>query len=94
MCEKAPEKFARFAVNVWAVPAEGMAESELAMAGVDALTEFIRKCGLPTRLGELRIKGTLTGDILREIADSCNLIRTGQAQVSRDEIFDILSSSL
>lgn len=64
------------------------------MAGVDALKDFIVECGLPTRLGELRMNGVLTEDILRAIAGSCNLIQTGQVQVSREEILDVLCGVL
>ena len=60
----------------------------------DDLAEFIKVCGLPTRLGELRMNGVLTEDILRAIADSCNLIQSGQAQVSREEILDVLRGVL
>lgn len=94
ICEKAPEKFARFAANVWNIPSQGKTNQELAVAGVDALAEFIKECGLPTRLGELGMKGVLTEDTLPAIADSCNLIQTGQAQVNREEILDILRGVL
>lgn len=94
MCEKAPEKFARFAVNVWGISSQGKTARELAVAGVDALAAFIRECGLPTRLGELGMKGVLTEDTLRAIADSCNLIQTGQAQLNREEILDVLHGVL
>ncbi len=60
----------------------------------DDLAEFIKVCGLPTRLGELRMKGALTEDILRAIAGSCNLIQSGQAQVNREEILDVLRGVL
>lgn len=36
----------------------------------------------------------LTPGTLKEIADSCNLIQTGQAQVDRAEIFEILKNYL
>nr|WP_325185115.1 iron-containing alcohol dehydrogenase [uncultured Oscillibacter sp.] len=98
VCEKALEKFARLAVNVWGVSGEGKTERELALAGVEALADFIAKCGLPLRLRDLRMKGEpeklLTDSVLREISDSCNLIQTGQAGVSHDEIFEILKECL
>lgn len=98
MCEKAPEKFARFAANVWGISGEGRTEQELAAAGVEALAEFIVKCGLPVRLRDLRMKEEpeklLTDSMLREISDSCNLIQTGQAQLTHEELFEILVKSL
>lgn len=71
-------------------------ERELALAGVEALADFIQECGLPTRLGELTAwmnsVQLLTSGTLKEIADSCNLIQTGQAQLNHTEIFEILKS--
>lgn len=65
---------------------------------MEALAEFIQKCGLPTRLSDLRIKDELekllTDAMLREISDSCNLIQTGQAQLTHEELFEILVKSL
>lgn len=98
MCEKAPEKFARFAVNVWNISGQGKTERELALAGVDALADFIQECGLPVRLSELYMKvdaaKLLTSGILREIADSSNLIGTGYASVNHEELFQILKECL
>lgn len=98
MCEKAPEKFARFAVNVWGISGEGKAEGELAAEGVGALEAFIQECGLPARLSELYMKvdapKLLTSGMLREIADSSSLIGTGYVSVSHEEIFQILKKCL
>lgn len=61
---------------------------------MEALAAFIRECGLPVRLRDLRMREEpeklLTESVLRGISDSCNLIQTGQAGVGRDEIFEIL----
>lgn len=98
MCEKAPEKFTRFAVNVWEIPSQGKTERELAAAGVDALKAFIQECGLPARLSELYMKvdatKLLTSGMLKEIADSSSLIGTGYAPVSHEEIFQFLKECL
>ena len=54
------------------------------------------KCGLP--LSGLRMKDEpaklLADAMLREISDSCNLIQTGQAQLSHNDILEILKESL
>lgn len=98
MCQKAPEKFARFAVNVRGISDEGKAERKLSMAGVEAPADFIVKCGLPVRLRDLLMKDEpqklLTASMLREIPDSCNLLQTGQAGVSHDEILEILKKCI
>lgn len=45
VCGAGAKKFARFAVRVWNIPAEGRTEEELARAGVEALADFIREIG-------------------------------------------------
>ena len=94
----APAKFARFAVNVWGVSPENKSEEELAAAGVEALADFIKECGLPTRLRDLRMKDEpaklLTPELLKEIADSCNTFPNGYKQLTHEEIYDILAECL
>lgn len=95
---KAPAKFARFAVNVWGIPRDGRTEEELASAGVSALTGFIKECGLPTHLKELRMKADaeqlLTPALLKTVADSCNLIQTSYVVLSHEDIYSILTECL
>ena len=78
----AEEKFTRFAKEVFA--------ADTAEAGVDALAEFIKECGLPTKMSELKSKVEITPEILRKVADTCNVIKCGPRELSRDEIYDIL----
>lgn len=82
----APEKFARFGKEVFQV--------EDARESVDALAAFIRECGLPTRLSELRSTVTIDAALLREVADSCNIIQSNPHTLSKDEIYDILCECL
>ena len=76
------EKFARFAKEVF--------DADTAEAGVEALSDFIRACGLPTKMGELKSKVEITPEILRKVADTCNVTKCGPRELSRDEIYDIL----
>ena len=78
----AEEKFTRFAKEVFG--------ADTAEAGVDALAEFIKECGLPTKMSELKSKVEITPEILRKVADTCNVIKCGPRELSRDEIYDIL----
>lgn len=78
----AEEKFIRFAKEVFG--------ADTAEAGVDALAEFIKECGLPTKMSELKSKVEITPEILRKVADTCNVIKCGPRELSRDEIYDIL----
>lgn len=80
-------KFARFAENVWNISPEGKSDEELARAGVEALANFIKEIGLPTTLREL---GITQKDILKDVADSCNLSMGSYKKMSHEEIMEIL----
>ena len=82
----APEKFARLGRVVF--------EVEGAEAAVDALAAFIRECGLPTRLGQLKSKVEITPELLRQVADSVNLLPNGPRQLTHDEVYEILKECL
>lgn len=78
----APEKFTRFAKEVFGV--------DSAEAGLDALESFIKECGLPTRMNQLKSTVEITSEILRQVADTCNIIKTGPRELDREEIYQIL----
>lgn len=82
----AEEKFTRFAKVVF--------EADTAEAGIQALSDFIKECGLPVKMGELKSKVEITPDILRKVADSCNIIKCNPRELSRDEIYEILLECL
>ncbi|MEY8310070.1 iron-containing alcohol dehydrogenase [Erysipelotrichaceae bacterium 51-3] len=82
----APEKFERFAKEVF--------DKETAKEGLDALEDLIQACHLPTKLNELRSNATITPELLRQVADSTNLIQTGPRKLTHDEIYDILMECL
>lgn len=78
----APEKFARLAREVFQV--------DTAEAGIEVLAAFIRECGLPANMKELKSRVAITPEILRKVADSCNIIKCNPRQLSRDEIYELL----
>lgn len=78
----AEEKFQRFGKEVFGV--------DSAQAGVEALADFIKECGLPTKMGELKSKVEITPEILRNVADTCNVIKCNPRELNRDEIYDLL----
>lgn len=90
----AVSKFARFARSVWGISDQGRSEEELAQAGIQALSDFIVECGLPTRLSQLRSKTEITPELLRQVADSTNLLPNGPRQLTHDEINDLLIECL
>ena len=80
------EKFRKFAVNVWGIPADGKSDEEIAGAGVEALADFIKEIGMPTTLKELGIDETVD---LKEIADSCAVVPGSYKKMTHEEILEI-----
>ena len=78
----AEEKLTRFSKVVFDV--------DTAEEGVDALENFIKKCGLPLKMSQLQSKAKITPEVLRNVADTCNIIKCNPRELSRDEIYDIL----
>ncbi len=78
-------KFVRFATNVWGISDESRDEDALAMAGITALSEFIKEVGLPTTLKELGVKK----EQLKEIADSCGISQGSYKVMTHEEILQI-----
>ena len=78
----APEKFARRGKVVFG--------GEGAEAAVDALAAFIQECGLPVRLSQLKSRVEITPDLLRQVANSVNLLPNGPRQLTRGEVYSIL----
>ena len=79
-------KFTRFAREVFG--------ADSAEAGIDALSAFIKECGLPTKMGELKSRVEITPELLRQVADTSNIIKCNPRELSRDEIYDILCECL
>ena len=91
-------KFVRFAKNVWDVPAEGKTDIRLALAGIDALAAFIKECGLPSRLTELKMKARpeelLSDRALEEIAYSTTILPGSYKRMTGGEIYEILKECM
>lgn len=84
--DDAREKFTRFAKLVF--------DAETAETGLTALGDFIKECGLPTKMSQLKSKVDITPDVLRQVADTSNVIKTGPRELSREEIYEILTECL
>ena len=78
----AQAKFTRFGKEVFGV--------DTAEKGLNALTDFIKECGLPTKLTELTSKVEITPELLHQVADTCNVIKSNPRELSREEIYEIL----
>lgn len=81
-------KFARFAENVWEIPRDGRSDEALALAGLDALEDFIREIGLPTTLRDL---GIADKAMLKEIACSCGISAGSYRRMTHEEIQEIFN---
>lgn len=80
-------KFIRFARNVWNIPTEGKTSDEVALSGIQALEDFIKKIELPTTLREL---GMNNKDMLPDIAASTNVAPGSYGNMSKNAILEIL----
>lgn len=80
--KNAPDKFTRFANVVFG--------ADTAENSVEALAAFIKECGLPTKISELKSRTEVTSDILRKVADTCNIIKCNPRELTHDEIYKIL----
>lgn len=79
-------KFVRFAEHVWGIGTEGKTEEETALAGIEALADFIKEIGLPTTLKEL---GVTDKSVLKEIADTCGISAGSYKKMTPEEILEI-----
>lgn len=78
----AEEKLTRFAKVVF--------DANTAESGIEALENFIQKCGLPTKMGQLQSKVEITPEVLKSVADTCNIIQSNPRTLEREEIYEIL----
>lgn len=79
-------KFKRFAVEVWGIDPAGKTDEEIALAGIDALGNFILEIGLPTTLRDLGINEETD---LKAIADSCACVPGAYKVMTHEEILEI-----
>lgn len=80
-------KFVRFAKNVWDVSDENLTDEEIALAGIEKLSEFIKEMGIPTTLREVGA----TEDMLEKIANS-TVWGGGYKELNEKDILEILKT--
>lgn len=79
-------KFARFAREVWYIDETNKTEEELALAGIEALSNFIKDSHMVTKLRDLGA----TKEMLPLIANSCDIETSGYKILTKEEILSIL----
>lgn len=86
VCDYGLDKFVRFAKNVWHIDGTGKTKKETALAGIDALEQFAKECGIVIRLRDLGA----SMDMLPLIAKSTVILDGGYKKLSVNEILEIL----
>ncbi|CCX47277.1 putative NADH-dependent butanol dehydrogenase A [Bacteroides sp. CAG:927] len=84
------KKFARFATNVWNIPATNKSEEQLANEGLDALYEWMIELGVTTKVSALGV----TEDMLNSIVNAAFILDGGFKTLTRKDVISILRESL
>lgn len=90
ICQYAPEKFARFAINVWGVNPEGKTSKEIAHEGLCRMEKYMIELGLVMNIGTLGV----TEGMLEGIAKGSFPMDGGYKVLSQNEIIEILKKSM
>lgn len=85
-----PEKFVRFAKEVWCIETTNKTDEEIAFDGIDALSDFTTEMGLSNSLSDM---GITDDSILRKVADTTIITPGCAKQLTPDEIYAILLES-
>ena len=81
-------KFEHFATSVWNVQADNKTQDEVALAGIQALEDFIKEIGLPL---SFRAMGITDESTLKKVADTCNITAAWCKKLTPEEILKILN---
>lgn len=83
------DKFVRFAKKVWKIHGKDMSKDEIALAGIEKFSDFIKELGIPTTLREIGA----TEEMLPLIANSTEIMDSGYKKLTADEILEILKEA-
>ena len=86
----APDKFARYAVNVWGVNASGKSTEEVAAEGLDEMEKWMKEIGLVMNVTDLGV----TPDMLDGIVKATFLNEGGHKALSAANARPILQQSM
>lgn len=88
MLPQAQAQFARLAVNVWGISSDDKSENQLAEEFINALSDFIKEIGLPTKFSEM---GIAADTDFKAIADSTVLTGGCCKKFTKEELLDVLN---
>lgn len=83
-------KFVRFAKSVWDINAEGKTDQEVALAGLNAMEQWMRELGLVMSLSELGV----TDDMVEDIVNGTLIMDGGYKTLSKDDVREIIKQSM
>ena len=86
----APDKFARYAVNVWGVNASGKSTEEVAAEGLDEMEKWMKEIGLVMNVTDLGV----TPDMLDGIVKATFLNEGGYKALTAADVRTILKQSM
>ena len=89
-CACAPERYARYAVNVWGVDPSGKTALEVAHEGVQCTRDFLNEIGAPATLTELGIPESAIDDLAARTDLSCWAYK----EMTREDVKAILRMAL
>ncbi len=83
-------KFKRFAINVWNVNPEGKSDKGIAAEGLNTMENWMKEIGLMMNISDLGV----TDYMIEGIADGTFIMDGGYKALTRDEVVEILKSSM
>lgn len=84
------KKFARFAVNVWGIQAEGKTDIQMAEEGLDAMEAWMKELGLAMNLSEVGV----TPDMIEDIVNGTLIMEGGYKVLSKEDVRAVLNKAM
>jgi hypothetical protein len=88
--DKGIDKFVRFAKNVWGVNVDGKTDKNVALAGLDAMEEWMKELGLAMSISELGA----TDDMIEDIVNGTIILDGGYKVLTKEDIRKIVKQSM
>lgn len=89
--KKAPDKFKRYAINIWKVNPQNKTDEEIALEGINKTKEYFSKIGAPVSLKEVNIPK----EQIDEIAEIANINGNGSyMKLYKNDVKEILLGAL
>lgn len=84
------KKFARFAVNVWGIQAEGKTNVQVAEEGLGAMEAWMKELGLAMNLSEVGV----TLDMIEDIVNGTLIMEGGYKVLSKEDVRAVLNKAM